>query len=97
MKESEKLHQLPTPFQVNVQRCFEGGLTQWIKRTYRELRSVLGLLKKISWCANGANKQHLIQQYDFPFNVYKSVAKTNSKEQALLMDQGRGKYSIQSS
>ena len=34
--------------------------------------------------------QHLFQQHDFPFNVYKSVA-NNSKEQALLMDQDRGK------
>ena len=76
-------------------RCFESGLTQWIKCTYGELSSVLGLLQKISCCANGGNKQHLFQQYDFPFNVYKSVAITNSKEQVLLMDQDKGKHSIQ--
>ena len=76
-------------------RCFESGLTQSIKCAYRELSIVLGLLLKVSWCANGGNKQHLFQQYDFPFNVYKNVAKTNSKEQALLMDQDIGKHSIQ--
>ena len=75
-------------------RCFESGLTQSIKCTCRELSSVLGLLQKISWCANGGNKQHLFQQFDFHFSVYKSVTKTNPKEQALLMDQDRGKYSI---
>ena len=53
-------------------RCLESGLTQWIKCTYRELSSVLGLLQNFFWCANGGNKQHLFQQYDFPFNVYKS-------------------------
>ena len=76
-------------------RCFESGFTQSIKCTYRELSSVLGLLQKISWCANGGNKQHLFLQYGFPFNVYKSVAKTSSKEQIVLMDQDRGKHSIQ--
>ena len=58
---------------------------------YRELRSVLGLLQKISWCAKGGHKLHLFQQHDFPFNVYKSVANTCSKEQGVLMDQDRGK------
>ena len=53
------------------------------------------MLQNIPWCAIRGNKQHLFQQYDFPFNVYKSAAKTNSKEQALLMDQVRGKHSIQ--
>ena len=53
------------------------------------------VLQKTSCCANGGNKPHLFQQYDFPFNVYKSVAITNSKEQALLMDQDKGKHSIQ--
>ena len=76
-------------------RCFESGLTHWIKCTYRELSSVLGVLQNISWCAIGDNKQHLFQQYDFPFNAYKSVAKTNSKEHVLLMDQVRRKHSIQ--
>ena len=36
-------------------------------------------------------KQHLLQQHDFPFNFYKSVANNNSKEQALLMNQEREK------
>ena len=42
------------------------------------------------WLAKGDYWQHLFQQHDFPFNIYKSVA-NNSKEQALLMDQDRGK------
>ena len=53
------------------------------------------MLQKITWCANGGHKQHLFQQHDFPFSVYKSVAKTNVKEQALLLDQDRGKPWIQ--
>ena len=45
--------------------------------------------QKISWCALEDHKQHLFQQHDYPINVYKSVAKTNAKEQALLLDQDR--------
>ena len=48
--------------------------------------------KKISWCAKGGHKLRLFQQNDFPFNVYRSVANTYSKEQGLLMYQDRGKH-----
>ena len=41
--------------------------------------------------AKGGHKQHLFQQHGIPFNVYKNVAHTNSKEQALLIDQDRRK------
>ena len=67
------------------------SLAHWVKCTYGEFKIVLGFLQKISWCAKGGHKQYLFQQHDFPFNVYKSVANNNSKEQALLMDQNRGK------
>ena len=70
--------------------CLQRCLSHWVKCTYRELRNVLGLLQKISWCAEGGNEQHLFQQHDIPFNVYKSAANTNSKEQGLLMHQDRG-------
>ena len=73
-------------------RCFYSRSTNWVKCTYREFRRVLGLLQKISWCAKGGYKQHLFQQYDLPFNVYKTVANTNSKEHPLSMDQDRGKH-----
>ena len=53
------------------------------------------MLQKITWCTYGGHKQHLFQQHDFPFSVYKSVAKTNAKEQALLLDQDREKLWIQ--
>ena len=53
------------------------------------------MLQKNSLCAKSSHKQHLFQQHDFPFNVYKSVANTNSKEQGLLMDQDRGKPGIE--
>ena len=49
------------------------------------------MLQKITWCTYGGHKQHLFQQHDFSFSVYKSVAKTNAKEQALLLDQDREK------
>ena len=64
------------------------------KYTYRELRSVLVFLQKICWCAKSSHKQHLFQQHDSPFKVYKSVANTNWKEQRLLMDQDREKLWI---
>ena len=72
-------------------KAFRKALGHWIKCTYRELRCILSLLQKCFWCAKGGCKQHLFQQHDFSFNVYKSVASNNSKEQALLMDQDRGK------
>ena len=72
-------------------RHIESSLAHCVKCTYRKLWSLFGLLQKISWYAKGAHKQHLFQQHDFPFNVDKSVANSNSKEQALLMDQDRGK------
>ena len=89
MKEPEKLHQLPSPFQVNIwslaiwifgSRCLESSVTYWAKYTYRKFRSALALSQKISWCANGGQKQHLFQQHLF--------------RQALLMGQDRGKLLI---
>ena len=71
--------------------CLESSLPLWIKCAYRELGSVLGLLQKISCCTKSGHKQDLFQQHDFLFNVYKSMANTNSKEQVPLMDQDRGK------
>ena len=70
-------------------RCLECSLTHWVQCTYRELRSVLSLLRKIYWCAKGGHSVHLFQQHDFPFNVYKSMANTYSKKQRLLIDQDR--------
>ena len=72
-------------------RCLESSSTQWVKCTYRELRTVLSLLQKISWCAKGGHKQRVFQRCDFTFHVYKSVANTNSEEHTLPMDQDRGK------
>ena len=89
MKEPEKLHQLPTPFQVNVWSLPESSLAQWIKCKYRQHESSIGLLQKCSWWAKSGHKQYLFQEHYFTFNLYKTVA--NSKEQGLLMDQDRGK------
>ena len=49
------------------------------------------MLQKNSLSAISSHKQHLFQQHDFSFNVYKSVANTNLKKQGPLMDQDRGK------
>ena len=99
MKEPEILHQLPTPFQVNVwslpQIVQKVGLHAVVKCTYRKRMRVLGLLQKNSWCAKGAQNQLLFQQYDFSFNVYVSVANTDSKDYPLPMDQDRWKPWIQ--
>ena len=95
MKESEKLHKvansIPSRRFMFASRCLENSLTHKVKHTYVKLRSVLSMLQKISWCVKSSHKQHLFQQHDFPFNVYRSVANTTSKEQGLLMDQDRGK------
>ena len=95
MKEPEILHRLSTPFQVNVwslpQIVQKVGLHDVVKCTYRKRGRVLGLLQKNSWCAKGAQNQLLFQQYDFSFNVYVSVANTDSKDHPLPMDQDRWK------
>ena len=101
MKELEK--SVAAPFQVNVWRSpqessLESSFSHWVKCTYRQLRSVFGLLQENSWCPKGGQEKHLFQQHDFPFNVYESMANTYSKEQALLMDtkrKDRGKRWIQ--
>ena len=41
--------------------CLEISTVHWVKCTYRELSSALGLLQKISSYAKGGNKQHLFQ------------------------------------
>ena len=79
MDEPEKLRQLPNKCLKIASKCLESGYANWVKCTYGELRSVLGLLQNISWCTKDGQKQHLFQQHDFPFNVNKSVA-NNSKE-----------------
>ena len=68
-------------------RFLESSLTQWIKCTYRKLRSNVGLLQKIYRYL--LVLLHLFQQHDFPFNVYKGLVQTSAKKQALLLDQDR--------
>ena len=51
--------------------------------------------QKNSYCTNGGHRQHLFLQHDFPFDTYRSVANSNSKEQALLIDQDSGKSWIE--
>ena len=70
--------------------CLERSSVHWVKCTYRVLRSVLSLLQEISWCAKVAHIQHLFQQYDFSFNVYKSAGNTDSKKHTLSMHRDRG-------
>ena len=50
---------IPTKCLNFASRCLESSLTQSIKCTYRELRSVLGFFQEISWCAKGGQMQHL--------------------------------------
>ena len=87
IKEPEKItlvaNSIPSKYLKFALRCLERSLAHWDKCTYRELRTVLGLLQGVSWCTKGGHKVHLFQQQDFPFNIYKSVANTYSKEQRL--------------
>ena len=39
--------------------CLESSLAHGVKYTYTELRSVIGLLQKISCFAEAGNEQHL--------------------------------------
>ena len=36
-------------------------------------------------------KIYFSQYYDFPYNIYKSMANTNSKQQVLLIDRDKEK------
>ena len=49
MNEPEKLRQLPNKCLKIASRCLEIGYANWVKCTYGELRSVLGLLQNISY------------------------------------------------
>ena len=69
----------------------ESSLTQWIKCIYRELRNVPSLSQKFSWWTKVATNRIYFSIIIFPLTFYKSVVNTNAKEQALLMDQDRGK------
>ena len=73
MKEPEKItsfaNSVPSKCLKFTLRCLQCSLAHWVKCTYRELKSVLDLLQKISWCVKGGHKVHLFQQHDFPFNV----------------------------
>ena len=60
--------------------CLESSSAICVKYPYRQLRSVLGFLQKISWWAKGGHKKPLFQQYDFPFNFHKSVSNTSLKQ-----------------
>ena len=71
--------------------CLESNLTHWVNIHKESSEAFSVCYQKNSLCAKSSHKQHLFQQHDFPFNVYKSVANTNLKEQGLLMDQDRGK------
>ena len=53
-------------------RCLEISLAHWVKCTSRELRRLLGLLQKNSWCTKDGHKLRLFQQHDFLFHVYKN-------------------------
>ena len=71
-------------------RCLEISLAHYIKCTHRELRSVFGLLKNVSWCAKVLKNSIYFRNMSFPLTFIK-VTNTNSKEKGLLMNQDRGK------
>ena len=62
-------------------------MTHWVNTHIENSGAFSVCYKKNSLRAKSSHKEHLFQQHDFPFNVYTSVANTNSKEQELLMDQ----------
>ena len=52
---------VPSKYSKFSSRCLQISSVHWVKRTYKEFRSVLGLLQEITWCAKGGDKQHLFQ------------------------------------
>ena len=64
----------------------------YIQRAYEILdflANVFGMLAMVTY------KIFFSQNNDFPYNIYKSVANTNSKQQILLMDGNEEKPGIQ--
>ena len=65
MKEPGKItsvaNVIPSKCLKFASRCLESILAHWVKCTYGEPKSVLGLLQKIFWCAKSGGKLHLFQ------------------------------------
>ena len=61
----------------NVHTESSGGFSVYYKKFIGVQN--LSLLQKFI----GGQKQHVFQQYDFSFNVYKNVGNTNSEEHTL--------------
>ena len=61
MKEQKKItsvtNSIPSKCLKFASGCLESSLADWVRWTYRELRSILGLLQKISWFPKGGHKQ----------------------------------------
>ena len=89
MKEAERLsavNSISNKFLKFASSCLSSS-ARWFKCIYKELRRFsicykmfFGVLTVITY------KIYFSQHYDFPYNIYKSMANTNSKQHVLLMD-----------
>ena len=85
MKEPEKLHQLPTPFQVNV---WSFPQDVWKVVWHILLNVHMEILGVFSVCYKKLVTSNIyFRNIIFHLTTIKSVVNNNSKEQALLKDQ----------
>ena len=63
---------------------FENIPADWFKCIYKELRFSVCHKKFLSVQKSVTYKIYFRHQFDFPFHIYKTVAKVNSKQHLLL-------------
>ena len=86
MKETERLSQILTPFQGNVESLTQAASVK-VNCIYRKLRRFLFCYKRfVDVLTMSTCKIYFSRHYDVAYNVSKSVADTNSKQNVLLID-----------
>ena len=84
-KEAEAVNSIPSKFVLFASSCLITSARWYIKCIEREIRRFLvcyqiffGVLTVVTY------KIYISQQYDFPCNIYKCIANTNSKHVLLM-------------
>ena len=86
MKETERLSQILTPFQGNVESLTQAASVK-VNCIYRKLRRFLFCYKRfVDVLIMDTCKIYFSQHYDVAYNICKSVDNANSKQQVLLID-----------
>ena len=86
MKETERLCQILTPFQANVESLTQATSVK-VNCIYKKLRRFLFCYKKfVDVLTMDTCKIYFSRHYDVAYNVSKSVVNANSKQHVLLID-----------